>query len=104
MFGEGITLFRLFGFKVRLDWSWLIIAALVTWSLARGAFPDHYLGLPASTYWIMGAVGALGLFASIVLHELGHAYVALKQGIPMRGITLFIFGGVAEMGDQPPSP
>jgi len=104
MFGRGITLFRLFGFEVRLDWSWIIIAILVTWSLARGAFPSHYLGLPRTTYWIMGAVGALGLFISIVLHELGHAFVALKQGIPMRGITLFIFGGVAEMGEQPPSP
>jgi len=103
MFGRGIRLFRLFGFEVKLDWSWLILAILVTWSLARGVFPSHYLGLPRTTYWVMGAIGALGLFASIVLHELGHAYVALKQGIPMRGITLFIFGGVAEMGD-PPSP
>ena len=104
MFGRGITLFRIFGFEVRLDWSWLIIAVLVTWSLARAAFPSHYLGLPRTTYWIMGVIGALGLFVSLVLHELGHAYIALKEGIPMRGITLFIFGGVAEMGDEPPSP
>jgi Zn-dependent protease/CBS domain-containing protein len=104
MFGRGITLFKLFGFEVRLDGSWFIIAILVTWSLARGAFPSHYEGLSKETYWIMGAIGMLGLFASIVLHELGHAYVAQKQGIAMRGITLFIFGGVAEMGEQPPSP
>jgi Zn-dependent protease len=104
MFGRGVTLFRLFGFEVRLDWSWLIIAVLVSWSLARGVFPSYYMGLSPGTYWAMGIIGALAFFLSIVLHELGHSYVARKEGIPMRGITLFIFGGVAEMGEQPPSP
>jgi Zn-dependent protease/CBS domain-containing protein len=104
MFGRGIRLFKLFGFEVKLDWSWLIIAVLLTWSLARGVFPSHYLGLSRAAYWWMGAVGALGFFVSIVLHEFGHSYVARRLGIPMRGITLFIFGGVAEMGEEPPSP
>jgi len=104
MFGRGITLFHLMGFRVRLDWSWIIIAVLVIWSLARGVFPAQVEGLPAATYWWMGVLGALGLFLSIILHEFGHSVVARSFGIPMTGITLFIFGGVAEMGDEPPSP
>ena len=104
MFGRGIKLFRLFGFEIRLDWSWLIIAALLTWSLARGVFPVYYRGLSNATYWWMGAAGTLGLFVSIVLHELGHSLVARRFGLQMRGITLFIFGGVAQMSGEPPNP
>ena len=104
MFGKGIKLFRLFGFTVRLDWSWLLVAALLTWSLARGIFPAHYGGLSVATYWWMGVVGTLGLFLSIVLHEFGHSIVARRCGIPMRGITLFIFGGVAQMEGEPGTP
>jgi Zn-dependent protease/CBS domain-containing protein len=103
MFGRRIKLFKLFGFEVRIDLSWLIIAALVTWSLADGLFPYLYPGLDTETYWIMGLVGALGLFVSIVAHEFCHSLVARKFGMPMKGITLFIFGGVAEMGDEPPT-
>ena len=76
---------------------------LVTWSLAKGAFPYWYPNLSPETYWIMGVVGALGLFVSIVAHEFCHSLVARKFGMPMKGITLFIFGGVAEMGDEPPT-
>jgi Zn-dependent protease/predicted transcriptional regulator len=103
MFGRRIKLFNLFGFEVRIDLSWLIIAALITWSLADGLFPYLYPGLDTETYWIMGLVGALGLFVSIVAHEFCHSLVARKFGMPMKGITLFIFGGVAEMGDEPPT-
>lgn len=104
MFGKSITLFTLLGFEVKVDLSWLILAALITWSLASGIFPEYYKDLPASSYWLMGAAGALGLFLSIVFHELAHSLVARKYGINMRGITLFIFGGVAEMENDPPSP
>jgi Zn-dependent protease/CBS domain-containing protein len=103
MFGRRFELFKLFGFPVRVDLSWLVIAVLVTWSLAAGLFPAWYPDRSATMYWLMGVVGALGLFASIVVHEFAHALVARRQGMPMRGITLFIFGGVAEMQDQPPS-
>ncbi len=103
MFGKRITLFKLFGFEVRLDLSWIFIALLVTWSLARGLFPDYYKGLPPATYFWMGLFGALGLFASIIVHELFHSLVARKFGLHMKGITLFIFGGVAEMPGEPPS-
>jgi Zn-dependent protease/CBS domain-containing protein len=103
MFGKHLKLFKLLGFEVKIDASWLIIAVLVTWSLAKGAFPYWYPHLAPATYWIMGVVGALGLFISIVAHEFCHSLVARKFGMPMKGITLFIFGGVAEMGDEPPT-
>ncbi len=103
MFGKSIKLFKLFGFTVKVDMSWIIIALLVTWSLAAGLFPGQYKDLPVRTYWLMGILGALGLFASIIFHEFSHSLVARRYGLPMKGITLFIFGGVAEMDDEPPS-
>ena len=104
MFGKGITLFRLFGFKVKIDLSWLILGLLITWTLAQGLFPQLYEGLQSTTYWIMGVAGALGLLFSIVFHELWHSLIARRFGLSMQGITLFIFGGVAEMTEEPPSP
>jgi Zn-dependent protease/CBS domain-containing protein len=85
---------------LRIDLSWLFIAVLLTWSLAAAYFPHARPGLEEGTYLVMGVVGMLGLFASVVLHELGHALVARKYDLPIRGITLFIFGGVAEMTEE----
>ncbi len=104
MFGKKIHLFSLFGFKVGVDFTWILLAVLVTWSLATGLFPHYFEGLSKGTYWWMGAAGALGLFISIVFHEFCHSLVARRYGLPMKGITLFIFGGVAEMEDEPSSP
>ena len=98
-----MRLFTLAGIPVRIDLSWLVIAALVTGSLATGYFPPRVEGLGAGGYLLLGLLGALGLFGSIILHELAHALVAIKNGIKMRGITLFIFGGVAEMEAEPSS-
>jgi Zn-dependent protease/predicted transcriptional regulator len=103
MFGKRINLFRLFGFEVRIDLSWIFIAVLIAWSLAASYFPSRYKNLSTQTYWLMGSVGALGLFFSIIFHEISHSLVARKFGIPMKGITLFIFGGVSEMDEEPPS-
>ncbi|MGB7911053.1 MAG: site-2 protease family protein, partial [Desulfobaccales bacterium] len=103
MFGRRITLFKLLGFEVRIDLSWIVIAVLVTWSLAAGLFPHFYPKLTQQIYWEMGVAGALGLFASIIFHEFCHSLVARRFGMHMKGITLFIFGGVAEMGDEPPT-
>jgi Zn-dependent protease len=102
MFGRKIKLFRLLGFEVGLDPSWIVLAVLVAWSLSTGYFPFKYRDLSTSSYWLMGVIGAVGLFASIVAHEFCHSLVARRQGLPMEGITLFIFGGVAEMSDEPP--
>lgn len=104
MFGKRLRLFKLFGFQVQVDLSWLVIAALVTWTLAVGIFPQHYPGFAPNIYWIMGAAGALGLFVSIIFHEFAHSLVARQFGMEMSGITLFIFGGVAEMKEEPRSP
>ena len=108
MFGKPITLFKMFGFAVRMDISWIVIALLITWSLATGVFPEYYPTkdypqFTKLTYWLMGVAGMLGLFVSIVFHELCHSLVARVYGMPMKGITLFIFGGVAEMTDEPKS-
>jgi len=104
MFGKKIHLFNLFGFKVGADISWLLLAVLVTWSLATGVFPYYFKGLSQEAYWWMGFAGATGLFLSIVFHEFSHSLVARHFGLPMKGITLFIFGGVAEMEGEPNSP
>lgn len=104
MFGKRITLFKLLGFEIRIDMSWFIIVILITWSLAQGLFPFHYRNLSPGTYWGMGFAGTLGLFISIIFHELCHSLVAKRYGLPIKGITLFIFGGVAEMAEEPPNP
>lgn len=97
-------MFRIFGFEIRVDFSWLLLALLIAWSLAVGLFPQSYEGLDRVVYWGMGLGGAAGLFASILFHEFSHSLVARRYGLPIKGITLFIFGGVAEMDDEPPGP
>ncbi len=106
MFPHAIRLLTVGGFPIRVDPSWLLLAGLITWSLGgpNGIFASLYPGLAPAVGWAMGAAGALGLFASILLHELAHALMARRFGLHIRGITLFIFGGVAEMADEPPSP
>src|SRR5438105_3514474 len=104
MLGRRYRLFSIFGVEVGIDISWIIIAVLVTWTLASNVFPRQFEDLPQTTYWLMAAIGALGLFTSIVLHELSHALVARRVGIRIRGITLFLIGGVAEMEDEPSDP
>lgn len=104
MFGKRIDLITLSGITLRLDASWFLVAILITWWLADSSFPALEPGLSTATYWVMGVLGALGLFGSVVLHELGHALAARKFDLSIRGITLFFFGGVAEMESEPSSP
>jgi len=103
MFWKDIKLFKLFGFEVKMDLSWLILAILITWTLAKGLFPAYFENFETSTYWWMGVFGAVGLFVSIVFHELSHSLIARRFDLPIRGITLFIFGGVAQMQEEPKS-
>lgn len=102
-FGQ-YRLFSLFGFQVKVDLSWLLLALLISWSLAAGLFPTEYPDLSKRAYAWMGIACAIGVFFSIVFHEFSHSLVARRFGIPIKGITLFIFGGVAEMEKEPPSP
>lgn len=104
MLGRTITLFRLFGFAVRADATWIFIVVLIAWSLSVRVFPSMHPGLGSDAYLAMGLAGTIALFLSIVLHEFAHAMVARRFGIPIKGITLFIFGGVAEMHEEPKSP
>ena len=104
MFRHKITLFKLLGFSVSIDASWVVILFLVVWLLAKQLFPNYFPELSGLTYWLMGLAGAIGLFVSIIIHEFSHSIVARKYGLEIRGITLFIFGGIAEMKGEPESP
>ncbi len=92
------------GIPIRIHLSWLLVFGLVTWSLAAGYFPGEYPGWTAGSYWAIGAVTALAFFASILIHELGHSWVARRNGIPIESITLFVFGGVARISREPDTP
>jgi Zn-dependent protease/CBS domain-containing protein len=92
---------RVIGIPIYLHFSWLIIFGLIVWTLSTGYFPAQYPDLPASSYWAKGLVASLLFFVSIVLHELGHAVVARRHGLRTRSITLFIFGGVAQLEKDP---
>jgi len=98
-----IPLGRILGIPIGLDYSWFLIFGLLTWTLAVGYFPTEFKGWPPQEYWIVGAITACMLFVSVLLHELGHSVVALHYRIPVRSITLFIFGGVAQIATEPPS-
>jgi Zn-dependent protease len=100
----SIKLGRIWGIPIGLHVSWFLIFGLVTWSLAAAYFPGEYPALPGLAYWLMGAATSLLFFASVLIHELGHAFLALRNEIPVRGITLFIFGGVAQIAREPRTP
>ncbi len=100
---QTVPLGRILGIPIGLDYSWFLIFVLLTWTLAVGYYPAEFPRWPAAQYWLLGAVTAVLLFGSVLLHELGHAVVARRYDIPVRSITLFIFGGVAQIGAEPPS-
>ena len=95
---------RALGIPIHVHASWFVVFFFVTWSMATGYLPETLPGLSPPRYWAMGGIAALLLFLSVLLHELGHSYVALRYQIPIKQITLFIFGGMAHMGKEPPSP
>jgi Zn-dependent protease len=100
---HNIPLGKILGIPIGLDYSWFLIFALLTWMLGSSYYPAEFKNWPPVLYWLMGAVSALMLFASVLLHELGHSVVAMRYKIPVRSITLFLFGGVAQIGAEPPS-
>jgi len=99
-----VPLGRIRGIPIGLDYSWFLIFALITWTLATGYFPAEYGDWPPAEYWIVGAATAALFFASVLAHELGHSLVAIGYRVPVRRITLFVFGGMAEIGAEPPRP
>jgi len=100
---HNIPLGRILGIQIGLDYSWFVIFALLTWMLAANYYPAEFKHWSPFLYWFMGAVTAIMLFVSVLLHELGHSVVALWYRVPVRSITLFLFGGVAQIGAEPPS-
>jgi Zn-dependent protease len=106
MLGNSIRLFRVAGIDIGVHISWLVIFGLVTWSLAVGVFPDidGLKGRSEVFYWFLGAVTALLLFASVLIHELAHSLVAKRMGLGVKSITLFIFGGVSNLTGEAKKP
>jgi Zn-dependent protease/CBS domain-containing protein len=103
--GGSIRLGRVLGFEIRLDYSWFVIFFLLAFSMAQLVFPSPMYRIePGLVSWILGILGALLLFASVLVHEISHALVARRYGIEVAGITLFIFGGVAQIKGEPKEP
>ena len=88
------------GIEIGVHFSWLFIFALITWSLADSYYPDQYPGWATATYWFIGAISAIMLFVSVLVHELAHSFVAIRRGIEVQGITLFLFGGVSNLKSE----
>ena len=101
---SSFRLGNIFGIDIGIHYTWLIVFALVAWSLAAGFFPEQFPGWPIITYWVVGAISSLLLFGSVLLHELAHSLVAKNEGMPVRSITLFIFGGVSNIQKEATSP
>jgi Zn-dependent protease/predicted transcriptional regulator len=101
---SSFKLGRIAGIEIGIHYTWLFAFALVAWSLAGGFFPANYPGWDAGTYWVVGIVTALALFASVLVHELSHSFVALARGHGVHSITLFIFGGVSNLKTEAEDP
>jgi Zn-dependent protease/predicted transcriptional regulator len=97
----SLNIGKVIGIPVRIHYTLWLVLLLIAWSLAYGYMPKHYPGLGATTYWAIGTVTATILFVSVFLHELSHSYIAKKNDLPIARITLFFFGGVSEMSEEP---
>ena len=104
MIRNAIPLFRVGGIQIGVHPSWLIVFALITWSLAAGFLPDALPGIPPAEAWVIGGICTILLFVSVLLHELAHSFVAIRRGLPVSSITLFIFGGVSNLTEESRTP
>jgi Zn-dependent protease/CBS domain-containing protein len=100
----SFKLFRIAGIDIGIHYTWLFIFVFFSWTLAQAYFPVVYPGWSTVTYWITGAIAALLIFVSVLLHELAHSLVAKSRGIPVHSITLFILGGVSNLEEEPQKP
>jgi len=101
---RGIPLFSVLGIRIVAHYSWFLIVALIAWTLTVGWFPSVLPGRGTGGYLLLGVITAFFFFASVLVHELSHSVVAVLSGIPVRRITLFLFGGVAEISKEPSDP
>lgn len=95
---------KIAGIDIFIHVSWIIIFVLLTWSLATGWFAVLYPGWSTITYWVVSLIAALLLFVAVLVHELAHSLVARTRGLPVKNITLFIFGGVSNIEQEPQTP
>lgn len=102
--GNSFKFGRLFGVEIGVHWSWVLIFGVVTWSFATGVLNEFYPGWSEQQRWIGGAFVAGIFFLSVLAHELSHAIISNRNGLPVRTITLFVFGGVANLTKEPESP
>ncbi|MBS0517968.1 MAG: site-2 protease family protein [Proteobacteria bacterium] len=100
---HSIPIGRIFGIAIGLDYSWFVIFAAITWMLGAFYYPADFKDWPTALYWLTAVATAILVFASILLHELGHSVVAMRYGVPVRSITLYLFGGVSQIDAEPPS-
>lgn len=103
MFRHTIPIGRIFGISIDLDYSWFLIIGLLTWMLAASYYPTEFAGWSTGEYWLVGLITALMLFVSVLIHEIGHSVVAQRFGLSVPRITLFVFGGVSQIAEEPPS-
>ena len=101
---ESIRLGRIAGVSIGLNWSVLLVAWLLSWSLASHRLPTSYPGYSTGAFWVAGVGTALVFFMSLIAHEMGHALVARRHGVRVEGITLWLFGGVAKLGGEAATP
>jgi Zn-dependent protease/CBS domain-containing protein len=101
---ENLSLGRIAGIHVGLNWSLLVVAALIAWSLAIGILPSAAPGQTSAAYWTAGVVSAFVYLASLLAHELAHSIVAMRRGVRVEGITLWLFGGVSRFSSESSSP
>jgi len=101
---SSFRLGQIFGITIEIHFSWLLVLAIFSMSLARGYFPYELPDLDQRIYWFLGVLTSLAAFASIIAHELAHSLVAIREGISIKKIVLFIFGGVAQMEAEPGHP
>lgn len=104
MLRSSVTIGRVFGIPIKVHSSWFLVFVLITWSLAAGYFPQRYPHWDASLSWTVALATSLLFFASVLLHELAHSLVALDRGLPIHDIVLFVFGGVAQLTEEPEAP
>src|SRR6266581_1432789 len=101
---ENLSLGRIFGIHVGLNWSLLVVAALIAWSLATSLLPSASPSQTSSAYWTAGVISAFVFLASLLAHELAHSVVAVRRGVKVEGITLWLFGGVSRFSSETNSP